>query len=51
MPLTITSSQNDEAPERPPLIIADMPQMAQFVFDFYKDRVDQLMSQYGMKVS
>ena len=40
--------QNTEPPSSAPLIMRDMPQMASFVFDFYKDKVQNLMRQQGV---
>lgn len=36
-----------EPPQEPPMAIEDMPQMAQFVYDFYNARIDQLMRMRG----
>lgn len=36
-----------EPPKEAPLAIEDMPQMAQFVFDFYNTRIDSLMRMRG----
>nr|KAG5690022.1 hypothetical protein BaRGS_013372 [Batillaria attramentaria] len=36
-----------EPPQEPPMMIEDMPQMAQFVYDFYNARIDQLMRMRG----
>ena len=48
--------QIQEPPQEPPMAIEDMPQMAQFVYDFYNARIHQLMrmrgfSQVGLSVS
>ena len=40
--------QASQSPTEPPLILRDMAHMAQFVYDFYRDRVQQLMSQQGV---
>ncbi|XP_071117060.1 RNA helicase aquarius-like [Haliotis cracherodii] len=39
--------QVQERPESTPLVIDDMSQMAQFVFDFYNSKVNMLMRQRG----
>ncbi|KAH9492128.1 hypothetical protein Btru_048680 [Bulinus truncatus] len=36
-----------EAPVESPIIISDMPQMAQFVYDYYNAKVDDLMRMRG----
>ncbi|CAG5126688.1 unnamed protein product, partial [Candidula unifasciata] len=36
-----------ELPSESPIIISDMPQMAQFVYDFYNAKVDDLMRKRG----
>ncbi len=40
--------QNNESPEGRTLVIQDMPHMAQFVFDFYRNKVHNMMSQQGV---
>ena len=39
--------QLSDRPAEAPIIVSDMPQMAQFVYDFYNARVDDLMRQRG----
>ncbi len=39
--------KSDETPQGQPLIIEEMPHMAQFVFDFYKEKVSGMMEQQG----
>ena len=41
-------TQFDEAPEGLPLVIDDMSHMHQFVFDFYKQKVESLMNAHGV---
>ncbi|CAH1791178.1 unnamed protein product [Owenia fusiformis] len=36
---------SDQTPRCNPLVIEDMPHMAQFVFDYYKDKVSRMMHQ------
>ncbi|XP_052775236.1 RNA helicase aquarius-like [Mya arenaria] len=38
-----TARKADEPCQRPPMVIQDMPHMAQFVFDLYNQKVDTLM--------
>jgi len=37
-----TTRRADDAPSTNPLIIQDMPHIAQFVYDFYKEKIAQL---------
>ncbi len=40
--------QWDRSPTGMPLVIEDMPHMAQFVYDFYREKLHQLMSTQGV---
>ncbi|XP_005109242.1 RNA helicase aquarius [Aplysia californica] len=42
-----TQRKLQEAPDESPIVITDMPQMAQFVYDFYNARVDDLKRHRG----
>ncbi|KAI0220204.1 RNA helicase aquarius [Lamellibrachia satsuma] len=44
-----SSRKNETPPEEPPLIIDDMAHMTQFVFEFYKTKVNQLISHHGYR--
>jgi len=44
-----SNRKNTDACEGHPLIINSMQHIAQFVFDFYKERVQRLMVQHGVK--
>ena len=44
---TFLHVQMQEPPQEPPMAIEDMPQMAQFVYDFYNARIHQLMRMRG----
>jgi len=35
----------DDRPRSEPVIMHDMPQMAQFVYDFYRDKIRRLAAQ------
>lgn len=43
-----SNRKNTEACEGPPLVMENMQHIAQFVFDFYKERVQRLMHQHGV---
>ena len=45
---TLIVFQYNQHPQCNPVIIEDMPHMAQFVFDFYKDKVTNLVRAYGV---
>ncbi|KAK2168383.1 hypothetical protein LSH36_17g07036 [Paralvinella palmiformis] len=44
-----TQRKQDESPQGPPLIMKDMPQMAKFVYDFYREKVHSIIAQHGIQ--
>jgi len=41
--------QADQKPSGEPLVLRDMPHMAQFVFDFYQQKLQQLAAQQTVR--
>ena len=46
----VVSVQADSLPRCEPLIMQDMPMMAQFVYDLYRDKIRQLAAQQMVKL-